>query len=109
MKKPAKEPPIPVDRKETIRQQITYMLQGGTFSAKNISAEVRIPEKEIYEHLFHIQRALSHKDLFLIIIPSECKKCGYVFAKRQRLKKPGKCPVCRGHFIQEPLFSIAKK
>ncbi|MBA3060962.1 MAG: transcriptional regulator, partial [Nitrospirae bacterium] len=40
--------------------------------------------------------------------PAECAKCSFVFRKRERLKKPGKCPICRSEFIQEPLFLIKK-
>lgn len=106
---PGKEPSIPEDRTETIRQAIISMLLDGTFSAKDLSAEVRISEKDISSHLEHIQRTINHKELMLIVVPAECKKCGYVFKKRQRLKKPGKCPLCRSELIQEPLFSIQKK
>lgn len=108
MKKKPKEPFIPVERHETIRQKIISVLEGQTLSAKDISANVMVSEKEVYEHLEHIQKTLNKRDRNLIIIPAECKKCGFVFRKRDRLKKPGKCPVCRSESIQEPLFSIRK-
>jgi len=106
LKRKAKEPFIPVERHETVRQEIISALKGRTLTAKEISAEVHIPEKEVYEHLEHIQRTVSKKDLTLIINPAECLKCRFVFKKRERLKKPGRCPVCRNELIQEPLFSI---
>jgi hypothetical protein len=42
-------------------------------------------------------------------MPAVCKKCGFVFAKREKLKRPGKCPVCRGESIREPRFTIEEK
>jgi predicted Zn-ribbon and HTH transcriptional regulator len=108
MKKKSKEPFIPVERQETIRREIVSVLEGKTLSAKDISADVRISEKEIYEHLEHIQRTINKSEHNFIITPAECKKCGFIFRKRDRLKKPGKCPVCRGESIQEPLFSVKK-
>lgn len=108
MKKKPKEPFIPVERHETIRQKIISVLEGQTLSAKDISADVMVSEKEVYEHLEHIQRTCNKRERNLIIIPAQCKKCGFVFRKRDRLKKPGKCPVCRSELIQEPLFSIKK-
>jgi predicted Zn-ribbon and HTH transcriptional regulator len=108
MKKKSKEPFIPVERHETIRQKIISVLEGQTLSAKDISADVRISEKEIYEHLEHIQRTLNKSEHIFILAPAVCKKCSFVFRKRDRLKKPGKCPVCRSELIQEPLFSISK-
>lgn len=106
MKRKPKEPFIPVERHETVRQKIISVLEGQTFSAKDISADVMVSEKEVYEHLEHIQKTLNKRDRNLIITPAECKKCGFVFRKRDRLKKPGRCPVCRGELISEPLFSI---
>jgi len=108
MKKKSKEPFIPVERHKTIRQKIISVLEGQTLSAKDISADVRISEKEIYEHLEHIRRTLNKSEHIFILAPAVCKKCGFVFRKRDRLKKPGKCPVCRSELIQEPLFSIRK-
>ncbi|MBA3060656.1 MAG: transcriptional regulator [Nitrospirae bacterium] len=108
MKKRHKEPPVPVERHETIRQGIISLLEEQTFSAKEISGSVSIPEKDVYEHLEHIRRTLNTRDANLVIMPAECTKCGFVFRKRERLKKPGKCPMCRSEFIQEPLFLIKK-
>jgi predicted Zn-ribbon and HTH transcriptional regulator len=106
VKKKPKEPFIPVERHETIRQKIVSVLEGQTLSAKEISSHVMVSEKEVYEHLEHIQKTLNKRERNLIITPAECKKCGFVFRKRDRLKKPGRCPVCRGELISEPLFSI---
>ena len=108
MNKKSKEPFIPVERHETIRQKIVSVLEGQTLTAKDISADVRISEKEIYEHLKHIQRTLNKSKHIFILAPAVCKKCSFVFRKRDRLKKPGKCPVCRSELIQEPLFSVRK-
>jgi predicted Zn-ribbon and HTH transcriptional regulator len=107
-KKKCKEPFVPVERQETIRQKIISVLEGKTLSAKDISADVRVSEKEIYEHLEHIQMTTNKSKHNFIVTPAICKKCGFVFRKRDKLKKPGKCPVCRGELIQEPLFSIKK-
>jgi predicted Zn-ribbon and HTH transcriptional regulator len=83
------------------------VLVQGPASAKDISFEVRISEKEVYDHLEHIRKSLlGRKDSQLVIMPAECAKCGFVFSKRERLKKPGKCPVCKRETIRAPLFSI---
>ncbi len=109
MKKKPKKPFIPDERQETVRQKIISVLEGQSLSAKEISADVRASEKEVYEHLEHIQRTINQREHNLVITPAECKKCGFVFRKRDRLKKPSKCPVCHSELIQEPLFSIEKK
>ncbi|MFI5294513.1 MAG: transcriptional regulator [Thermodesulfovibrionales bacterium] len=106
MKKKIKGPFIPEERHETVRRQIISVLATGTVSAKDISSEVKIPEKEVYEHLDHIRKTMSKRDHRLDVTPAECAKCGFTFSKRERLKKPGKCPVCKGELIREPLFSL---
>jgi len=101
-----KEPFVPADRQETIRQKIISALKKQTLSAKEISALVSIREKEVSEHLLHIQKTIHKERSKLIITPAECKKCGFTFKKREKLKKPGKCPVCRHETITEPLYFI---
>ena len=103
-----KEAFIPQERHETIRKKIMDILIGNSFSAKDLSGQVGISMREVFDHLEHIQKSVSRGDYHLVITPAECKKCGFVFRKRERLKKPGKCPVCRGESIQEPLFSLRK-
>jgi len=105
--KKAKGPFVPPERKSTIRQEIISLLEERPFlTAKDLSAEIRIPEKEVYGHLEHIQKSLGKTGQHLIIKPAECLKCDFVFAKRGRLKTPGRCPVCHIEHIQEAFFSI---
>jgi hypothetical protein len=106
MKNRPKQPFVPAERHESIRRDIIALLEAKILSAREISGEIRVPEKEVYEHLEHIRKTLNNKALQLIIRPSECTKCGFIFRKRDRLKKPGKCPVCKGESVQEPLFSV---
>lgn len=101
-----KKPFIPIEREDTIRHKIISIISGQPLSAKEISADVRISEKEVSGHLEHIKKSLSKSGHNLVITPSECNQCGFVFKKRDRLKKPGKCPVCSGESISAPLFSI---
>ncbi|NWF98989.1 MAG: transcriptional regulator [Nitrospirae bacterium] len=110
MKNKPLKPCTPAERKETIRQAILHMIDGMVLSAKEISSQVAIPEKEVYEHLEHIRRTTgSKKECNLKVYPSVCKKCGFEFIKRDKLKKPGKCPVCKSESISEPLFSVNRK
>lgn len=107
MKKKVKEPFIPVGRVETVRKEMISVMRGAFLTARDISGEVHISEKEVINHLHNIQKTLGKEKAQLNVIPAECRKCGFVFKKRERFKKPGKCPVCRSEFIKEPLFSIS--
>jgi hypothetical protein len=99
---------VPVERHGTIRQEIVSLLEKMILSAREISANIGVSEKEVYEHLEHIQRTINKRERNLIVTPAVCKKCGFVFRKREKLKKPSKCPVCRNEIIGDPFFSVRK-
>jgi predicted Zn-ribbon and HTH transcriptional regulator len=91
---------------QTIRQQITTILSEGDHSARELSQSLHISEKEVYSHLSHIERSVAHQDRKLVIIPSECFSCGYVFDRRRRFTRPGRCPQCKGERIDEPRYEV---
>ena len=88
----------------TVRQQIIELLTNGEMDARELSREVGINEKEVLEHLAHIARSLAVKGKKLAIRPAECLLCGYVFEKRQRFTRPGRCPHCKKSHLQSPTF-----
>ncbi|MEW6078515.1 MAG: ArsR family transcriptional regulator [Thermodesulfobacteriota bacterium] len=93
--------PIPQARTETVRQAIIKLLDGQVLPVGAISKEVGKSEKEISDHLDQIGRSG-----LLTIIPPKCADCGFVFKDRTRIKKPGKCPLCRSTRIRHPMFTI---
>ncbi|HEY3277124.1 MAG TPA: hypothetical protein VGJ94_10925 [Syntrophorhabdaceae bacterium] len=104
----AREPQVPVERYDTIRKYLCSLLEEQTMSSKEISATVRIPERDVYDHLEHVRKTLHKTGQHLHVEPARCEKCGFVFQKRERLSKPGKCPLCHNQLILPPLFSIHK-
>ena len=103
-----KEPTVPVERFDTVRHKIVSLLSDHASSARQISLELRIPEKEICDHLEHIRKTMHKGALHLRVEPASCHRCGFVFRKRDRLKKPGKCPLCRSELIADPLFAVVR-
>ena len=91
---------------QTVRQMIIDILLQGPATAKELSARVRIPEKDVLPHLAHIRKTLQHGPQRLVMEPACCRACGFVFHKRERLSKPGQCPSCHRSFIEEPVFRI---
>ena len=106
MKHKPRKPVVPRIAQETTRQAIIALLTEGSVSAKDISTAVHLPEKEVSSHLEHIRRSLHAGGAVLTVTPAVCRSCGFVFAKRDRLTPPGKCPVCRSEAIDDPLFSM---
>ena len=92
---------------QTIRSEITGLLRKDEYSAREISQEIGIREKEVYDHLSHISRSVASQKQKLFIVPSECLGCDYEFESRKRFRKPGRCPRCRSERISEPRYRIA--
>ena len=90
----------------TIRQNIISLLSGQGLDARDLSQELGLKEKEIYEHLVHVERTVAASRGRIVITPSQCLLCGYVFEDRRRLTRPGRCPQCRRSKIQNPSFRI---
>lgn len=98
--------PVPHARLETARRRILVLISERPLSAREISADVRIPEKEVSGHLDHLRKSLHREGRRVAVTPAECLACGFVFRKRERFGKPGRCPVCRGESVTEPLFFV---
>lgn len=94
---------IPEERCSTIRQEIVAYLEYDELTVGDLSKKIGKSEKELYGHLEHLLQSKA-----LAIVPAECLKCGYVFEGRGKVKKPGKCPNCKGTYIQPPLFTAEK-
>lgn len=91
--------------KGTIRQSIISFLKDRELTAKDLSQAVGIREREVYEHLAHISRSRLPEGK-LVVQPSVCRKCGFVFKKRDRLTPPSRCFLCRGESITPPRFMV---
>lgn len=96
----------PPEESGTIRRRIRALLAEGPLTALEISSAVRRPEKEIADHLEHLRKSLHSEGLRLVQVPAECRGCGFVFRKRERLTAPGRCPVCKGESISDPSFRV---
>ena len=101
-----REPTVPEERYETLRKRIAAILKEESFSGRELAAQLRIPERDVYHHLEHIRRTMNKGDFHLVVEPARCEKCGFVFAKRERLSKPGRCPLCRSESVTQPVFSV---
>jgi len=89
----------------TIRQRITAELEKSSMTARDLSKTIRISEKEVIAHMGHVSKSL-HPPKRLIIEPSVCNRCGFVFADRRRFSSPSRCPQCRHEGISPPAFRI---
>jgi predicted Zn-ribbon and HTH transcriptional regulator len=85
------------------------LLSDRAMDARGLSEKLRVKEKEIYEHLAHVERSVEAAGGKFILLPSECLLCGYVFEDRRRLTRPSRCPQCKRSKLQSPSFRIESR
>ncbi len=90
----------------TIRQEIINLLSQYELDARELSRELGIREKEVYDHLAHVARSVKAENKKLIVHPSRCLQCGFVFEDRKRLTRPSRCPKCRRSHLLNPRYHI---
>lgn len=91
---------------QTLRRRIIALLHDQEMDARDLSQELGLKEKEVYEHLVHVERTVTAAGGRFVVTPSQCLLCGYVFEDRRRVTRPGRCPQCRRSKIQNPSFRI---
>jgi predicted Zn-ribbon and HTH transcriptional regulator len=96
----------PAARGETTREALRRALLAGPATARDLSAEVGLREKDVAEHLDHLARSLAHRGERLVVEAATCIACGYAFRDRARLSRPGACPACRSTRIDPAVFRI---
>ncbi|WP_051305845.1 transcriptional regulator [Desulfogranum mediterraneum] len=91
---------------KTIRQEMLLLLEHSPQGARELSQALHISEKDLYDHLEHLNRSLRASGRRLIIEPARCRDCDFVFTERKRFNPPGHCPRCKKSHIQRPLFRL---
>lgn len=91
---------------KTLRREMIELLSSGEHNARSISQHLKISEREVCDHLCHIDRTLLSKGSRLTVIPARCLECGYAFADRKRFSKPARCPRCRGEHLEDPRYRV---
>lgn len=92
-------------QKGTHRQRLLDLLMQGSFTLKEISAEIRLPVREVLEHLRHVQKSVR-LPLRFVMEPASCLRCGFVFRERRKLDPPGRCPRCKNSHVQDPRYGV---
>jgi hypothetical protein len=85
---------------------MAQLLTENRLTARDLSGILGISEKDVYEHLPHVEKSLGN-GTSIIVEPARCRSCDFVFKKRRRLTTPGRCPVCRSESITFPVFGAA--
>ena len=62
----------------TLRRRIIALLSDQEMDVRELSQELGIKEKEVYEHLVHVERSVAAASATFILTPSQCLLCGYL-------------------------------
>jgi predicted Zn-ribbon and HTH transcriptional regulator len=95
-----------MERTRTVREAIREELLRGPATARELSERISIREKDVADHLEHLEKSLRARGERLVVEPPTCIACGYPFARRSRLTRPGSCPECGSTRIDPATFRI---
>lgn len=87
------------------RKDLVSFLRDNPLTIADIATAFAVSPKEVEADLQHLMRTLKKSAYRLKIHPATCRKCGFVFSA-DKLSKPGKCPRCKGTWIEAPLVEI---
>src|SRR5207302_8203956 len=96
----------PPERTQTVREALRQELLRGPATARELSERAGLREKDVAAHLEHLERSLKARGERLAVAPASCIACGYSFARRRKLSRPGSCPECGSTRIDPQSFAI---
>lgn len=87
----------------TRREQLVQFMQDNPLTAKELAVLMKMKIADAVDDLEHVRR--SQRGAFKIT-PARCTGCDYIFAKRDKLTTPTRCPQCKNERIEGPWLSI---
>ena len=90
------------------RRDLIDILKERPISLHELALLLDEKPRDLEDDLQHLFRSLRKGPLCPAITPATCRKCGFRFDEH-KLHKPGKCPLCKGTWISEPLISLEEK
>ena len=89
------------------RRQLIELLSDDFRSASSLARELGTTRGDVEDDLRHALRSARAAGHDIEIVPARCKSCGFVFGE-DKLLKPGRCPVCKGSRLFEPMMRIRR-
>ena len=83
------------------------MLQKEAWPLLGLAKFFGVPLKTVEEDVGHIEKSAS-SEYKLLVNPPECEACGFVFRKDKK-KRPSRCPQCKSERITEPTVRLVEK
>ena len=100
----------PRPARETIRLAMRAELEQDWCTVASLSAVVHTSERDVVGHLPHLQRSVAReRGVDFEVEPSRCLACDFVFERRDRFTRPGRCPQCKTNRFSYPSFRIVRR
>jgi predicted Zn-ribbon and HTH transcriptional regulator len=90
------------------RKGLIPLLLDHPMTVVEIAAQLGISPRDVADDLAHLLKSLEHSDYVAVVTPAHCRKCEFTFEKH-KLKKPSKCPRCRGTWIEPPKVHVENR
>ena len=90
------------------RRQLLDLLSTEFRSVSSLARELGSTRADLEDDLHHMIRSARAAGHDIEIVPARCKACDFVFGEG-KLNKPGRCPVCKGTRLFEPMIRIRKR
>jgi predicted Zn-ribbon and HTH transcriptional regulator len=87
------------------RRDLLKALSAQPRSVSSLARELRLDRRDVEDDLRHAIRSAVAAGHRVVVEPTRCKECGFVFSP-DRLAKPGKCPQCGGSRLYEAQVRI---
>ncbi len=87
------------------RKALIDLLRENPIEVAELARSYGISEREMAGEIEHLRQSFRNEPYRLVVFPARCRKCDFVF-DRDHLTKPGKCPDCRGTWIQAPRIKV---
>jgi transcriptional regulator len=94
---------------QTVRQRLAELLREEELTAHELSQRAGVPERELADHLRHLEHTVSQGAERLNKTAPHCIQCGFMFEARQKHSRPSRCPRCKSERLSPPRFRITRR
>lgn len=89
------------------RKDLLTTLLNTPRTVADLAREFKVSPKDVATDLKHLMKTLRKSAYRLKIRPATCRSCAFAFSP-EKMIKPGKCPRCKGTWIDDPLVEIVR-
>jgi len=90
------------------RKGLIPLLLDNPMTVVELAGQLGVSPRDVADDLQHLLKSLEHSDYVAMVMPARCRKCDFTFDE-SKLRKPGRCPQCRGTRIEPSRIGVRNK